>query len=604
MWSRRLLKRLWLGSRGRPRREHGPPAPIRRRNAGLAWATWALWGLVAPGWSSPATGGEPSAGSAPLHERIDQIVAARVPQPVAGRASDAEFLRRVYLDLVGRIPSSAEAREFLGDPAPDKRRALVDRLLDSPEYARRMQIVFDLMLMERRADTHVPGPEWREYLRASFAANKPYDQLVTEILTADGTAAAARPAAKFFLDRGGDPNTLTRDVGRLLFGVDLGCAQCHDHPLISDYAQWQYYGLFAFFHRSAPLADKAQLTALGEKADGAVSYQSVFLPEAGSHGTGPKLPDGRAVSEPAVPGELAYLVAPAEGVRGLPRYSRRQQLARELAAAKPAAFDRNLANRLWALLWGRGLVEPVDLHHADNPPAVPELLDALSTELAAGGYDVRRFLREVALSQTYQRASEWPEGMAEPPPPESLAVAPLEPLSAEQLAWSLLELSGVLPQERRAARAGLAADRRLDDLLRADPERRRLEAEWIERAVHEKLLPHVAQFVALFAPQPGAPAGEFEASVHQALFLANGTTLRDWLRAEYEGSLMVRMAGLADPVQVAEELYLSVLSRPPSADEAGEVQSYLGDSTADERKARLDQLAWALVASAEFRLNH
>src|SRR5262249_27780802 len=155
----------------------------------------------------------------------------------AAPATDGEFLHRVCLDLTGTIPTSTAARAFLDDPSPYKRERLVDGLMASPEDARRMQDLFDAMLMERPADTHVPGREWRAFLRRSFAANVPYDWLVAQILSADGSDPKTRGAARFYLDRLADPNLLTRDVSRMFLGRDIQCAQCHDHPLIDDYKQ-------------------------------------------------------------------------------------------------------------------------------------------------------------------------------------------------------------------------------------------------------------------------------------------------------------------------------------------------------------------------------
>ena len=137
----------------------------------------------------------------PLHQRIDRLVNAAPLGPVAAVCSDAEFLRRISLDLNGMTVTGSEAKAFLDDPAPDKRQKLIDKLLASPRFARHLANTFDVALMERRADAHVPSPEWQKYLYESFLTNKPYDQLVREIIAADGVDPANRPASKFFLDR-------------------------------------------------------------------------------------------------------------------------------------------------------------------------------------------------------------------------------------------------------------------------------------------------------------------------------------------------------------------------------------------------------------------
>ncbi|MDZ4782062.1 MAG: DUF1549 domain-containing protein, partial [Planctomycetia bacterium] len=351
----------------------------------------------------------------PLHERIDALVEAAPAGPVAAISSDADFLRRVYLDLNGTIPDAATARAFLDDAAPGKRQALADRLLSRPQYARHMQRVFDVMLMERRpqkglpaAEWNVSAAEWQEYLRKSFADNKPLDQLVREILAADGVDPQLRPAAKFYLDREGDSNLLTRDVGRLFFGRDMQCAQCHDHPLVDDYLQSDYYGLMAFVSRgmlfnSTP--DKKVYYA--ENADGEVNYKSVFTGDARDH-VAPKLPQGQSVSEPLLGKDEQYVVAPAKEVRGVPKYSRRAQLAAGATSGTSAAFNRNLANRLWAQMMGRGLVHPLDLEHSSNPAVHSQLLALLTDELVRMKFDAKAFLRELSLTRAYQRSSQMP----------------------------------------------------------------------------------------------------------------------------------------------------------------------------------------------------
>jgi hypothetical protein len=227
----------------------------------------------------------------PLHAKIDRLVAAGHPgydQYAAPLADDAEFHRRAALDLTGTIPSAAEVRLFLADTAPDKRTKLIDRLLSGPGYARRMAQAFDVTLMERRRDVKVPRADWEAYLRASFASNKPYDQLAREILSADGVDPKGRAPAKFYLDRDFEPNLVTRDVGRVFLGRNLACAQCHDHPIVADSKQADYYGLFAFLSRSYLFPTAADAKAVvAEKADGDVTFVSVFDKAKGQKSTVP-----------------------------------------------------------------------------------------------------------------------------------------------------------------------------------------------------------------------------------------------------------------------------------------------------------------------------
>lgn len=345
----------------------------------------------------------------PLHRRIDAIVVAGTVAPPVDKADDAEFLRRVFLDLAGTIPEAAEARAFLDDPDPGKRAKLVDSLLLRPEYSRHLAASFDVWMMERRADTHVKAPGWREFLTRSFAANKPYHQLVGEILAADGTEERNRDAARFYLDRLGDPDSITRDVGRMFFGMDLQCAQCHDHPNIPDYLQRDYYGLAAFFGRTYLFQpDKKKPAVLAEKAVGGGDFKSVFTDVEAT--LLPQVPESEvAFPDPEIEPGQEYEVAPDpknKNLQPVPRYSRRELVAKAVTGSDNPAFNRNIANRLWAHMMGRGLVEPLDFHHASNPPSHPELLELLATEISRMNYDVRAFLREIALTETYQRRSE------------------------------------------------------------------------------------------------------------------------------------------------------------------------------------------------------
>ena len=392
--------------------------------------------------------------AAPLHQVIDAMISAdwqaKGIQP-AGPSSDAEFLRRIYLDLIGAVPTTDEARAFLDDPSPEKREKLIDQLLEREEYARHMQRQFDVMLMERRGDKNIPRAEWQAFLRSSFAANKPWDQIAREILAADGTEEKIRPAAKFYLDRDGETNLLTRDVGRLFLGIDLECAQCHDHPTVLDYLQEDYYGIFAYLNRSYVFNDKENKKVFfAEKAEGDVTFKSVFDPNT-TNATRPRLPRFEQIEEPSYEKGQEYEVAPDKDnkVRPVPKFSRRKKLAEDLPRGENSLFVKNIVNRLWAMTMGRGLVDPVDMHHAENTPSHPELLQVLADRFVAMGFDVKQMLRELTRSRVYQLSSELPEGVTELPE-DRFAARRLKPLSPEQLAWSIMQASGL--SDRKSTR--------------------------------------------------------------------------------------------------------------------------------------------------------
>ncbi len=351
-----------------------------------------------------------------LHERIDVLIESEFAGPLTPPASDADFLRRTYLDLTGLIPNPDEARAFFADAATDKRARLVDKLLATPQHARHLATFFDLMLMERRPQKHVDVGAWQQFLFNSCLTNKPYNLLAREILAADGADEPTRVAARFHLDREGEPSALVRDTGRIFFGMDLSCAQCHDHPRVADYLQRDYHGLFAFFNRTYLFTrDSDKKAFLAEKAEGDVTFSSVFTKESGA--TRPRLPGGPQLTEPAFPRFTEYAVAPDakdKNLRPVPKHSRRVELAKAATQSNNRAFNRNIVNRLWGMMLGRPLVTPVDELNSANPAAYPALLDLLAAEFAASGYDTREFLRELALTRVYGRSFELPASVASP----------------------------------------------------------------------------------------------------------------------------------------------------------------------------------------------
>jgi hypothetical protein len=532
----------------------------------------------------------------PLRTKIDALVKAATPDfdsLAAPVSSDAEFVRRIYLDLAGMIPTTQQTKAFLKDGSPTKREVLIDRLMGSPEHARRMQYVFDEMLMERRSGTDVPAADWQTWLRQSFRDNKPWDQLVTEILSADGADEKLRPAAKFYLDRKFDVDLVTRDIGRVFLGFDLECAQCHDHPNIDDYLQRHYYGLSAFLKRSYLFTDsKSKKKMLGEKAEGDVKFTSVFTSEEGQ--TDPRVMNLPGIPDPK-PGKELYIAKPASKVRGIPTYSRRMQFAKAMVTEDNVDFRINIVNRLWALMMGRGLVEPLDIRHSENAPSHPKVLNLVAAELLAHDYDIRWLLRELVLTKTYQRSSIGsPNAKQAANAADAFARGLLKPLSPEQLAWSSVvatEFTTVTMNAQEAA------------LKKAEPEAAATkiqDAIWREETLHKSLKSELDVVVTRFAGQGGQKTS-FEATADQALFLINGPNVEKWLKAK-GGALTDRLQKLDSPTELAEELYVAVLSRRPTGDETTNVSNYL--QSVSDRPTAIREMTWALLSSAEFRFNH
>jgi len=282
--------------------------------------------------------------------------------------------------------------------------------------------------------------------------------------------------------------------------------------------------------------------------------------------TGPRLPFGQEIEVPALEKGKEYEVPPdpKTGAPGVLRFSTLTKLAETLPAPEDPLFARNIVNRLWWLMMGRGLVHPLDQHHSGNPPSHPELLDLLAKEFVAHKYDVKWLLRELALSQTYQRSGALPAGVKSLPR-ESFLTANEKRLSAEQLLVSMREAMG-------------------------------------ERAPDGKPDPLTAKFQKAFANPPREPEDEINPMLKAALFVLNDEAVLGWLTPK-PGNLVDRLTKLSDPEKVAEELYLSVLTRLPTADERQMVAKYL-EKNKDRRAVACGHLAWALLASTEFCVNH
>lgn len=525
-------------------------------------------------WSFSQT----AAAAPPLHEQIDQLIEqAAGDLPLAEQADDYEFVRRIYLDLAGRIPTLQEVQTFVGDESPDRRGQLVDKLLAGPDYPRRMQELFNVILMERRVD----NADWQAFLKDCFAKNMPWDEIAQRILNPDAEDEIARSAALFYTARlvseGAmapvDVPGLTRDVGRLFAGVDLQCAQCHDHLYIEDYKQRQFQGLHLIFENLTTRRD-VQFPAVAEKVlTGKQEYMSVFVqqPEA----VGVLLPGENEVEIPTFEKGEEYAVEPDRKAKtpGVPKFSPLRVLAENLARPGNDPFCRNIANRLWFVMMGRGLVEPLDLHHASNPPSHPELLQLLASEFAAGDFNIRWFLGELARTKTYQRTSRIDPNATEPPI-DRYTVGLEKRMSAEQMLWSVLAAMGELTadgQEKKPEKGGKSVV-----------------------TEYRKL------FLDAFANPPKEPEVEYEPTVKAALFLSNDDRMLALTRRE-EGNLTDQVCKLEGDAMF-DELFLAILARRPTAEDKADLAAYLQES-ADRDQAVAD-LVWSLLTSMEFCVNH
>ncbi len=494
-----------------------------------------------------------------LAEKIDALL----PQPSA--ADDAEFLRRVWLDFDGGIPTADVARVWLADQSPDKRTRLIDKLMGETRFALRMAEAFHVMLMERRGENE----EWKTWLVECFKTNQPWDAMVREMLAPDFLDEKQRGASYFLtrrLEKLGQQDTdyagLTRDVGRMFMGIDLQCCQCHRHLTVSDYKQIDFSGLYAVFQnlKLQPVDDKHKIPWLSEGLINAkYEFVSVFTEKKSE--TAPRIPFGEEVMIPVFTGDDGWLVKPDRKIKevGQPKFSPLREVAQRIPTPENALFAKNIANRVWFLFIGKGLVEPLDLHHSENPPMHPELLELLGREFTAHQFDLRFLIREIALTQVYQRAG-----------------AHQRHLLAEQKLRAFLTATG----ERE----------RLEKNQKADPN--------VDSAKYA-----LADFEKAFTAALANPAKEPELaanpSLRSALFFRNSDHVY-WALRPRAGNLIDRLAKLPDP---AGELYLATLTRQPSDAEKADLQAWLAAHGGDRSKA-LSDYAWALLSSTEFFVNH
>lgn len=501
----------------------------------------------------------------PLVATIDRLItaqAAREKQPLSVPASDAEFLRRVYLDFTGRIPTITEARTFLNDTTPDKRNRLIDTLLRGPEFGPHMANVLHIALMERLGDNAL----WQNYLTQSFTQNKPWDRMVHYMLWSDPTDKSTQGAAFFLSKRlenyGQNPvdySGLTRDVGRLFLGKNLGCAECHDHLFIEDYKQAHFQGLHTFLKNSYLV--NANPPTVGERpTTQKTTFASVFTKV--EKMTAPALLDGEMVAIPTFKKGEEYLQAPDKKTKnpGQLKFSPLKTLSEMLPTASNREFVQTSVNRFWFILMGRGLIHPLDLSHSRNPASHPELLNALADAFIEHQFDVKWLLQQIARTQAYQRSSVLPTGTTEAD--ARLFTTTLERrLSAEQLAVSVTTALGEKPSD------GLTK-----------------------------------KFVKAYANQAREPEDEFTPSLQGALFVLHDNSVLKLLEPK-SGNLIDRISKLTDENAIAEELYLAILTRRPTAEETQMVQKILAKHPQD-RAAAGKNIAWALLASMEFMVNH
>lgn len=511
----------------------------------------------------------------------------------AKRIDDAGFVRRVYLDLIGRIPTADEAARFASDRSGGKRAQIIETLLATDEYARHMREVFDSVLMDRRGadwEDRRRNQKWFAFLEDAFGQNRPWNEVVRDLVVARPERDEDRGAVWYLYERQNNAQAIAEALGPVVFGVQVKCAQCHDHMVAREIKQAHYWGMVAAFNRSKNV-DTPKGPGVAESAVGGfVSFANLKKESQPAVLT---FFNGRSVEEQRPKeGEKEndlpelYLVPPSKPAEAAtdnksPQRRRRQQADKADEVAVPkfsrrAAFAdavtrdnpllaRAMVNRIWAMLFGRGLVHPVDLMDSKHPPSHPELLDWLTKDFEHSGYDVKRLVRTLCNTRAYQLDSRT-RGKGKPPEPESFARVLDKPLIAEQLLRTLLIATANQPDK--------------DGKIAGMTER-------------ELRLAFINKFPDLFPP-------EYNATLSQAMFLAN-SPLFDQLFAPRGENLAAQLIAQPDAEARVRRAFQSVFGREPDREELRECVSYLA---ARSPEWGVKQLLWAMLSSAEFQLNH
>jgi hypothetical protein len=514
--------------------------------------------------AGPMLAADPPA-SAAVAEQVDLALTAR--QKAAGVAplaacDDATFLRRAWVDLAGRTPPFLAARDFLADTSQNKRQQLIETLLASDEFAEHWGRVLTIMLTDRRpvrVETH-DGRVLREYLSEALRKNRSYREIARELIAGRGLSESSGPA-NFLLRYDVQPNQLTGAIGKRLLGVSIQCAECHNHPF-EKWSQDDFRGMQAFFVRTKRLDDNNAADYLRAVVDTKKGELEIDDPAA-------KPKEGEETPKLKIePRLLGGETLRAAGTR-------REQLASWVTSEQNKYFGRNMANRVWAQVFTRGLVEPLDSLGAEKPGPHADVLDPLAAGFAAAGHDLKWLLRTILLTQAYQRASgnsaSTDGATGESADPQAvvqvnlLARFPARSLTVDELYQSIVQATGHTGVDEAA------------------------EAQYSEQEMDQLA----------YSDRPVEFLGERSMTVQRSLVLLNSEYVQ---QASHYGSRVTLAAqGRRDPKAQLDFAFLAALARAPTAEESARLLPLI---EAGKGGPGLEDLWWLLLNSAEFSSNH
>jgi hypothetical protein len=512
--------------------------------------------------------------AAPRTNLIDELNLAQLEQlhlKPSPPCDEATFLRRAFLDTIGRLPSLEEVREHLADRSPAKKERLVELLLARPEFVDYWAYKWsDVLLVSGAKLRPAAVNAYAGWIRDRVAENTPWDELVREIVTSRGSS-VENGATNFFAVHQ-DPETVAENVAQAFLSLSINCAKCHNHPL-EKWTNDQYYSFANLFAR-------VRAKGWGGEAREGDGVRTLFVESQGD-----LLQPRMGRPQPPAPLDAEPLPMDAAG-------DRREALARWLTSPENPYFTRAIVNRVWANFFGLGLVEAVDDLRATNPASDEKLLAALCDFTKQQGYDLKPLMRLILLSETYARSSM--------PLPENrddrrwFARAYPRRLMAEVLSDAITDVTGV--HDRFTEQ--IMNDGSTAKVEGYDPDTRALELR--DSTVKNAFLDTFgrnAREITCECERSSQP------SLVQVLHLSNGTTLNDKLAAK-AGRITQILATDPTPEQLVDDAWGRVLSRPPTDAERKPFVEMLGGATPEERRPIVEDMYWSLLTSREFLFRH
>ena len=508
-----------------------------------------------------------------LDRHINAVLRKEGIQP-SDVSEDTEFLRRVHLDLTGKIPTPEEVLDFLKDGSPSKRQKKIEELLGSEAYINYWTGLWVNWLIGRRGDSDDRRVGLTTWANGALTKNIPYNQFVQELIAADGEL-KDNGAGNYIMRYERSAAVLTSHSSRLFLGLPMQCAECHDHKT-ETWSQKDFYGIAAFF-------------------DGINSQQKGYIQTMDMIGNEKRMENYLITNKPK---RTIWVERLNEEVT--PRFlggteyegsltKKREALAQWMTDKSNPYFSRAIVNRIWKHFMGRAFVEPIDGFGEENLPTNPELLDWLAEDFVIYDYDLQHLMRTILNSEAYQRTSKTNKSNKDDELYYSHAY--VKPLSAEQFFHSLLQATGFerLQKEKMNANNRQGGEDRIG-MLR-DLERRKRD--------------HLNRFLFLLDNGEMEEIEAFNGTVPQALMMINGEMVNDGASHDEHGGFVNYVLGKwREPVDRVEYLYLNILSRLPTAQEKTYFQRYLERSLYRDKDLAYEDLYWVLLNSAEFSLNH